>query len=238
MIAGGLTFGRPHRHYRRCESTNSRARELAAGGAPAGTVVTADEQTAGRGRRGRRWSAAPGKALLYSAILRPLERPHRLLPLAVPVAVCEAIERLAAVECAVKWPNDVWIEGRKCAGVLIEARPQDGWAVIGIGVNVAIEPGEFAADLRWPAVSIGNGRSVADALAAVNEALGEWAGAAEEEVLAGFRRRDALLGRRVGWDQGSGIASGIADDGNLLIALDSGETLSLGAGEVSLHPST
>ncbi len=77
-----------------CDSTNTRARELAAAGAPHGTVVTADEQTEGRGRQGRSWSAPAGKALLYSAILRPLgERP--LLPLAAGLAVCEAAEELA-----------------------------------------------------------------------------------------------------------------------------------------------
>ena len=233
-----MTFGRPHRHYRRCESTNSRARELAAADAPGGTIVTADEQTAGRGRRGRSWSAPAGKALLYSAILRPLEQRHRLLPVAVPIAVCEAIEGLAPVECAVKWPNDVWIEGRKCAGVLIEARPQDGWAVIGIGVNVAIEPGEFGADLRGPATSIGHGCGVDEVLEAVNEALGRWVAAEETKVLAAFHGRDALRGKRVVWEQGSGTANGLSDDGNLLVSDDSGATLSLGAGEVSLQPSS
>jgi BirA family biotin operon repressor/biotin-[acetyl-CoA-carboxylase] ligase len=82
-------FGRPHRHLLRTDSTNDRARELAAAGAPGGTVVTASEQSAGRGRQGRTWFAPPDSALLYSAVLRPLgDRP--LLPLAVPLAVCEA----------------------------------------------------------------------------------------------------------------------------------------------------
>ena len=130
-------FGRPHLHLRLTDSTNERARELAEAGAPSGTVVTASEQSAGRGRRGRVWSAAAGKALLYSALLRPLGLEHALLPLAVPVAICEAIESLAPVACAIKWPNDVWLDERKVAGVLIEARPPE-WAVIGIGVNVAI----------------------------------------------------------------------------------------------------
>src|SRR5919204_5745856 len=143
-------FGRPLRHFGVTESTNERGRELALAGAPSGTVVTAGEQTAGRGRRGRTWTAPAGKALLCSAILRPLERKHALLPLAVPLAVCEAVESLVPLECRVKWPNDVWHEGRKLAGVLIEARPPD-WAVIGIGLNVSIEPEEFPDDLRQPA---------------------------------------------------------------------------------------
>jgi BirA family biotin operon repressor/biotin-[acetyl-CoA-carboxylase] ligase len=238
LIATASAFGRPHRHYRVCESTNARARELAADGAPGGTVVTAGEQTAGRGRRGRRWAAPAGKALLYSAIVRPLEPRHGLLPVAVPIAVCEAIESLAPVECAIKWPNDVWVERRKCAGVLIEARPQDGWAVIGIGVNVAIEPNEFPADLRSPAVSIGRGIAVADALAAVNERLAVWVEADQGEVTSAFAERDALHGERISWEDGAGIAAGLAADGNLLVTTDGGETVSLGAGEVSLQPSS
>ena len=95
-----------------------------------GTVVTAAEQSAGRGRQGRTWTAPAGKALLCSAIVRPLSSEHGLLPLAVPLAVCEAAEGLGAGECLVKWPNDVWLDGRKLAGILIEARPPD-WAVVG-----------------------------------------------------------------------------------------------------------
>ncbi|HEX8959350.1 MAG TPA: biotin--[acetyl-CoA-carboxylase] ligase, partial [Solirubrobacterales bacterium] len=138
---GGGGFGHPHRHFRVTDSTNARARELAEGGAPGGTVVTADEQTVGRGRQGRSWTAPPGKALLYSALLRPLDERHLLLPLAVPLAVCEAAEALElGIECGIKWPNDVWLDGKKLAGVLIEAKPQEGWAVIGVGLNLTIAP--------------------------------------------------------------------------------------------------
>jgi len=162
-----MAFGQPHRHFRLIDSTNARARELAEAGAPHGTVVTADEQTAGRGRRGRVWTAPAGKGLLYSAILRPLDERHLLLPLSVPLAVCEAAEALRpGIECAIKWPNDVWLEERKLAGVLIEARmpgqdrpatkaeQSDGWAVIGVGLNLTIERDEFPPDLRDTAVSL------------------------------------------------------------------------------------
>lgn len=150
-----MNFGTPHRHYRVTDSTNARARELAEAGAPGGAVATADEQTAGRGRQGRTWTAPPGKALLYSAILRPLDERHLLLPLSVPLAVCEAAEELQpGIECRIKWPNDVWVEGRKLAGVLIEAKPQDGWAVIGVGLNLSITREEFPPELRNRAISI------------------------------------------------------------------------------------
>jgi len=232
-------FGSPHLHLRSTGSTNDRARELAEAGAPSGSVVTADEQRAGRGRRGRAWSAPPGKALLFSAILRPLELEHLLLPLSVPVAVCEAVEALAPVEARIKWPNDVWVAEAKVSGVLIEARPPD-WAVIGIGINLSIEPTEFPRDLRWPAASVGHGATVGAAREAVTAALGRWVEAPAERVLAEFRRRDALRGRKIGWEgagvePGSGIAAGVDERGNLLAELADGGSVALGSGEVSLR---
>jgi BirA family biotin operon repressor/biotin-[acetyl-CoA-carboxylase] ligase len=232
-------FGNPRLHLRLTDSTNDRARQLAEGGAPSGTLVTADEQSAGRGRRGRVWSAPAGAALLCSAILRPLELEHVLLPLAVPVAVCEAIESVAPVEARIKWPNDIWIDEAKVSGVLIEARPPD-WAVIGIGVNVAIGPGQFPADLRWPAASIGHGASVDTVREALCAALGQWVEAPQERTLTEFRSRDALAGREVSWEgagaePGSGVAAGIDERGNLVVEPKGGDRLALGSGEVSLR---
>jgi BirA family biotin operon repressor/biotin-[acetyl-CoA-carboxylase] ligase len=232
-------FGLPRRHLATVDSTNDCARRLVTGGAPGGTVVTATHQTAGRGRRDRSWSAPPGKALLCSAILAPLGREHALLPLAVPLAVCEAVEALAPLTCRVKWPNDVWVDKHKLAGVLIEAQPPD-WAVIGIGLNVAIEPDEFPAGLRRPAASVGHGVEVEDSLSAVCERLEAWVDATPERVVAEFSERDALAGRRIGWTgagdakQVSGVADGIDGRGNLRVITDDGERLSLGAGEVQL----
>lgn len=234
------SFGRPRLHLAVADSTNERARRLAVEGAPSGTVITAGRQTAGRGRRGRAWSAPAGKALLCTAILAPLEREHALLPLAVPLAVCEAVEALAPHRCQVKWPNDVWFEQRKLGGILIEAQPP-AWAVIGIGLNVAIEPEEFPDDLRYPAVSVGGGVGVDDALAAVCERLEAWVEAPAARVVEQFERRDALAGRRIRWEgaggqarAGRGVAAGIDERGNLRVVTDAGERLSLGAGEVQL----
>jgi BirA family transcriptional regulator, biotin operon repressor / biotin---[acetyl-CoA-carboxylase] ligase len=233
-------FGAPRRHFRLTDSTNGRARELAAAGAPAGTIVTASEQSAGRGRHGRRWSAPRGKALLLSAILSPLRAEHALLPLAAPLAVCEAVESLAPLRCQVKWPNDVWFEGRKLAGILIEAQPPD-WAVIGIGLNLSIEPHEFPGDLRHPATSLGHGVSAEDALEPVCARLSEWVAAGPERVVAEFETRDALRGHEVSWSgaggeegEGSGVADGIDERGNLVVVTGQGERLSLGSGEVTL----
>jgi BirA family transcriptional regulator, biotin operon repressor / biotin---[acetyl-CoA-carboxylase] ligase len=231
-----VRFGNPRHHRRSLDSTNDLARELAAGGAPQGTVVTAEEQVAGRGRQGRSWTAPAGKALLYSAIVRPLEQRHLVLPLAAPLAVAEAAEEVADVSCAIKWPNDVWIEGRKCAGVLIEARPQDGWAVIGVGLNVAIEPDEFPEELRETATSLDADATVDAALEALNDSLTRWTRADPQEVLAAFRDRDALRGQEVSWADGSGVANGVDERGNLIVETLDGERLALGAGEIHLGP--
>jgi BirA family biotin operon repressor/biotin-[acetyl-CoA-carboxylase] ligase len=229
-----MGFGAPHRHFRVCDSTNARARELVEAGAPHGTVVTADEQTAGRGRQGRSWTAPAGKALLYSAVMRPLDDRHLLLPLAVPLAVCETAEKLEpGLECRVKWPNDVWVGGRKLAGVLIEAKPQDGWAVIGVGVNLSISPEEFPAELRERATSL-SGASAENARRTLDRRLGHWVGAEADAVLAAWRARDALAGREVAWEGGRGVAEGISDSGDLLVLGAGGERSVLGAGEVHL----
>ena len=228
-------FGSPHRHFRVTDSTNTRARELAWAGAPGGTVVTAREQTAGRGRVGRVWTAPEGKALLYSAILRPLDQRHLLLPLSVPLAVCAAAEALRpGAKCMVKWPNDVWLDGSKLAGILIEARPQDGWAVIGIGLNLTIAPDEFPTDLRQPAVSLFP-PTPSTAAAVLSSHLDHWVTARDENVLAEWRSRDGLRGREVSWEDGSGVAGGIDDRGNLIVVVPGGDRVSLGAGEVQLR---
>jgi biotin-(acetyl-CoA carboxylase) ligase len=296
-----MGFGTPHHHYRLTDSTNARARELIEAGAPHGAIVTAAEQTAGRGRQGRTWTAPPGKALLYSAILRPLDERHLLLPLAVPLAVCGTAEELApGIECQVKWPNDIWVEGRKLAGVLIEAKPQDGWAVIGVGLNLSISPDEFPFELRDTAVSIlgapwgrresprrclakrhpqgGSSREAAPnftaeggdghsarrlptpptdsersaseanpgtspdlplaphtAAKALSRHLDHWVAADRQETLAEWRSRDALRGREISWNGGSGRAEGIEDSGDLVVVASGGDRVVLGAGEVHLR---
>jgi BirA family biotin operon repressor/biotin-[acetyl-CoA-carboxylase] ligase len=239
-------FGSPHRHFRRTDSTNERAKERAIAGAPGGMVITADEQTAGRGRRGNAWFAPPGSCLLYSALLRPLTTDRApLLPLAVPVAVCEAAEAVAPVRCQVKWPNDIWVDERKVAGILVEARPDDGWAVIGVGLNVAIPQDDFPAELRETATSVlptegegglppGGAPGVRAALEELNESLGRWVDASDDEVLSAFRTRDALSGRRISWEGGEGTAEEIDERGHLVVEKADGERIALGAGEVHL----
>lgn len=220
-------IGSPRVHHRVTDSTNERAKELADVGAPHGTLVTADEQTAGRGRQGREWTAPPQSALLMSVVLRELDEQ---LPLTAAVALCQALP----VEAAIKWPNDVWIEGRKVAGILVEGRPQEGWAVLGIGVNVTTRgfPPELAGIATSLALS-GIEEDSESVLAGLLRSLDEWLGAPPASVLEAWRSRDALKGQQVRWTGGDGVADGIDDSGALLVETSSG-AVTLDAGEVHL----
>lgn len=233
-----LPLGHPRLHLRRTESTNVRARELAARGAPHGTLVTASAQTAGRGRQGRPWVAPEGSSLLCSLVLRGLPLPP-LLSLAAGVAVAEVCVDLLGPESAVavKWPNDVLVDGRKVAGILVEGRPQERWVVLGVGLNVAVRPEDLPDELRGRAGTLGlTPADVEPALALLLAALTRWMAAPRAEVLAAVRQRDALLGRSLSWAGGDGVAAGIDDAGRLLVEpAGGGERVALDAGEVHLR---
>lgn len=224
------SLGTPRVHLRRVDSTSQRARDLAAAGAPHGTLVTAAEQTAGRGRQGRNWVAAPGQALLMSLLLR--EWPA-LLPLAAAAAVAEAVGETAMI----KWPNDVLLFDRKVAGILAEGRPQAGWMVLGIGLNVAVRREDLPVELRNTAATLGLPPSAIEPnLARVVERLQRWLSAPPAAVVAAVRARDALAGREVRYGDVTGRARGVDDHGRLLVLrADGGEDL-LDAGEVHLTP--
>jgi BirA family biotin operon repressor/biotin-[acetyl-CoA-carboxylase] ligase len=253
--AGHARLGYPRLHLRLTDSTNERARELALAGAAHGTLVTASAQSAGRGRQGRRWSAPAGSSILMSLILRP---PPRLLPLMAAVAVCD----VAGADAAIKWPNDVVLargdgpDLAKLAGILVEARPQEGWAVLGIGLNVAVRvedlpaelhpqpteappvagPGAGATPRGLPAASMGLApAAVEDVLARLLAALERRLGEDGETALRAWRERDALRGREIAWADGRGRAAGIDGDGRLIVELESGGRTTIGAGEVHLE---
>jgi BirA family transcriptional regulator, biotin operon repressor / biotin---[acetyl-CoA-carboxylase] ligase len=227
-------------------STNDRARELALAGAPSGTVVLAEEQTSGRGRQGRSWIAPRGNALTLSVVWRfGAGRDSDLLPLAAAVCVCEACERLASVRCAIKWPNDVWVDERKLAGILIESRPAERWSVIGIGLNVNTTEDELGPELEATATSlrIASGSPVdrdlaldllLERLAARLPELARGSG----ELLSAYRERDVLNGRKISWRAGTaqrdGEARGIDGGGRLVVFTAEGEELLLDAGEIHL----
>jgi BirA family transcriptional regulator, biotin operon repressor / biotin---[acetyl-CoA-carboxylase] ligase len=221
-------LGRPRVHFRVTDSTNARARELAGRGAPHGTLVTAAEQSEGRGRQGRTWSAAAGRALLCSIVIRD---PMRLLPLAAGATVADVVGPKAQI----KWPNDVLVSGRKVAGILVEGRPQEGWAVVGIGLNVALRADDFPPEVRDTAGTLGlEPDAIEPVLEALLGRLGRWLSAPDGSLLRVVRDRDALRGREIRWSDGQGVGAGIDDDGGLLVATDAG-IVALDAGEVHLE---
>ena len=221
-----MTLGEPREHHETIGSTNKRARKLADKGASHGTLVTADEQTAGRGRQGRTWVTPPGVAIAASLILREFDD---LLPLRAGLAVAD----VAGPDALVKWPNDVWLDGRKVAGILAESKAGE-WAVVGIGVNVAVDVASLPEEAAEVAGSLGKAPSdVEPTLTALLERLEKRLAQDRDSVLVALRERDALLGRRVRWPDGEGLGAGIDESGALLVDVN-GRTVTLSAGEITL----
>jgi BirA family transcriptional regulator, biotin operon repressor / biotin---[acetyl-CoA-carboxylase] ligase len=220
-----VTLGRPRTHLRSVGSTSDRARELADGGAPHGAMVTADEQTAGRGRHGRGWVTPPGAAIAASLILREWDD---LLSLRAGLAVAD----VAGPAAKVKWPNDVWLDGRKVAGVLVETRNGSDWAVLGIGVNVALDPSTLPPEVAEIAGTLGRpADAVEPTLEELLTALERRLAQPAADALADLRTRDVLRGRRVRYVGGEGVAAGIDESGALLVESDDG-TVPVATGEV------
>jgi BirA family transcriptional regulator, biotin operon repressor / biotin---[acetyl-CoA-carboxylase] ligase len=226
-------LGRPRVHLRKTDSTNDRARALAIVGAPHGTLVTASAQTAGRGRQGRRWSSPANSSLLMSLVLRS---PPPLLPLIAAVAVCD----VAGERTRIKWPNDIVLPRGgglgKLAGILAEGRPQQGWAVLGIGLNVAVRLQDLPAQTRLTAATLDEPASAIEpTLKRLLDALARRLNDSQETTLAAWRARDALHGREIAWGSGRGRAEGIDGAGRLVVALAGGGRTTLDAGEVHLE---
>jgi BirA family biotin operon repressor/biotin-[acetyl-CoA-carboxylase] ligase len=162
-----------------------------------------------------------------------LRAPDRMLPLAAAVAVAD----VAGERAAIKWPNDVLLDGRKVAGILAEARPQEGWAVLGIGLNVAVPIEDLPRELRDTAATLGlEPRDVEQVLARLLAALERTLPLDTPALLDAWRARDALRGHEVAWAGGQGQAAGIDGDGRLVVELPGGGRTTLEAGEVHLRP--
>ncbi len=239
-------LGRERVHLASCTSTSDEALRLARDGAPHGTVITADVQTAGRGRAGRRWHSPPGRDLYLSAILRPALAPASVpaITLAAGVGVCDAVRAAGVAAAELKWPNDVVVgdPARKLAGILTEMTTR-GAAVDAVILGVGVDVGSTAADrppeLAAIATSIRDEAGAAPAVAAfatsLCAALEPWLDRYFEggvaAISAAWHAR-ARLGGRVTIDGAPGVALGLDADGALRVGLDRGDVIRVVAGDV------
>ncbi|HYQ45892.1 MAG TPA: biotin--[acetyl-CoA-carboxylase] ligase [Polyangiaceae bacterium] len=238
-------LGRPLMYEPVTGSTNDDALSAARAGAPHGSVFVADEQTAGRGRRGNAWLAAPGESLLFSVLLRPkLELSQAsALTLAVGLALRDAIAPQVSGATHIKWPNDLYVNGQKLAGILLESQLQGDRlqaVVVGIGLNVATR--DFPPEIAPRATSLallGAGhverepllQAILNALAL---RLDRYQQAGVTGILDELNAADALRGKRVRVDGQEGIGGGLDEQGRLLLRDDVGAVHAIVAGTVEL----
>lgn len=229
------------------------AAELARRGCPEGTVVTAARQTAGRGRLGRRWLSEPGGGLYLSLVLRPDAAPGAvpLLTLVAGLGAAEAVYALTGLDCDIRWPNDIMIRGRKCAGILVEMETQEervAHAVVGIGLNLNYQ--RFGADLADSATSLlletGLRYEAGDVLQPLLDALRDYyeiyLERGKEPILEAFVKASSYVsGRRVtvtgsggGAADRRGVTAGLDANGMLLLRDDAGRVEPVLAGSVRL----
>ena len=235
--------------HERISSTNDRALELAGSGAGSFSVVIAEEQTEGRGRRGAIWHSTRGAGLWMSVVL-PAERVPLYLPLMVGVAVAEAIEEscnpVGVGGVGIKWPNDLMVGGKKLGGILCETvrgpgRSDGGHVVAGIGVNTRTLSDGLPADIEACATSLEalTSTRVRHTLlgGSITRALIRrihWVHASlDGEFLGALRLRDILIDQPIDSEEhGRGIARGIASDGSLIMQQADGSRIRVGAGSV------
>ncbi len=247
------SFGRTLRLLVEVGSTNDEAKAWAMGGCPEGAAVVADRQTSGRGRRGRTWASPAGKGIYVSVVLRPKVAPATLgqLSLLMALATARAIREATSLAACTKWPNDVWVDGRKVAGILLEADAdleQVRSAVVGIGINVSLSAEDLPAQVRRTAASLNQaaGRAIPRAplvcavLRQMETVYRQFASGRVEPLLDEYRELDVCLGRPVTVEVGrqslQGTAERIGDGGELILRMANGKTRAFVAGDVSLRP--
>jgi BirA family biotin operon repressor/biotin-[acetyl-CoA-carboxylase] ligase len=241
----GVAIGSPLEILEETTSTNDVAKRAAKNGAPHGATFVADRQTAGRGRQGRSWISDPGDGLLVSVVLRVKCLPARLPPLSLVagLAVCDAIAPDVSPAPRLKWPNDVWVDRKKIAGVLVEASiagDRVEYVVVGCGINVHTRtcPAEIKAIATSVALHSKAQPDRALILARLLEALDRDLAPVAEHGLGTVHARiaalDALRGSPVRGELGEGIADGIDMEGRLRVRRENGSVDAWVAGEVHL----
>jgi BirA family biotin operon repressor/biotin-[acetyl-CoA-carboxylase] ligase len=224
-------------------STMTEASRLAASGCESGTIVGAEEQTAGQGRYGRVWHSEPGAGLYLSIVLRNPFSPASLpvVTLALGLAVSEAIQKACDVPCDLRWPNDVLVQSRKCAGILTQLEGQAIVAGIGINVNHAAFPDELSAIATSLRIASGHAQSREKLLVELVGSVTNYCSLLEKEgrepILAMFSRASSFVfGRRVYVDQGDGMlhgtTAGLNTAGFLMLRGDDGKQNVIVAGGV------
>lgn len=227
------------------ETTMTVARREADDGAPHGTLVLAEEQTAGRGRRGRSFASPAGENLYFTLVLRVPLDVHARLPIILPVAICSAV-RHDGLDARIKWPNDVWVGDRKLSGLLIDAelRPDGPLAMPGIGINVNGDP-TTVPELAQTATSIRRELGypvIREALLArICNELERLLAEPVDTLLAHYTDFSLVLGRDIvvtpaNSEPYTATAESIASDGSLVVIRATGDREALTAADVSLRP--
>jgi BirA family transcriptional regulator, biotin operon repressor / biotin---[acetyl-CoA-carboxylase] ligase len=222
--------------YPEVPSTNDIAQRYAEHGAPEGRTVIADHQTAGRGRLGRTWASPSGAGLYVSVVLRPGRDVVTLLTLAAGVALADAIERSTGLRPMLKWPNDVWLDGRKLGGILTEAGSRGNsveHAVVGFGLNIS--RAAYPPDVSSRAISleeelgrpVDRGLVLAECLAALSARYEQLRQGRRAELLDAWRTAaHPMLKRHVEWEQSGrtchGVAVDVDDAGALIVETPAG----------------
>jgi len=242
---GTEVVGRSIRYYPRIDSTNEQVRRLAEAGEAEGTVVVADTQIAGRGRRGRRWLDEPGQALLFSVLLRPIceQSQMAILSLGVAAACAESLISGYSIPIVTKWPNDLLVAGDKVGGILLEQRGSG--VVVGVGLNVNGRPEVLQAQVGAPLTTLEEHYGaplprkevLVSILEKIDDIYQQFQGGRFAEVVDRYRRFESVLGRkvcvRVEQEVVCGIAMALMDSGALVVNTLEGEC-EIVAGEVEL----
>lgn len=239
-------------HFKKAGSTNQIALELARKGYPEGTLVVAEEQTAGRGRWRRHWHSSPGKSLLFSLILRPKILPVHFpqITLVAGASTARAVHRQTGIRIGIKWPNDLIFQGKKLCGILVEATGEANclakFLVLGIGINVNQERDDFPLQLQDTATSLRmiKGEEVPrepllqGILETLEDDYKEYCRSGFALVRQYWLQYEDILGRKVclltGNKEFYGKAVSLAEDGALVLRLPQGEEIRCSAGEVVL----